>query len=239
MPVDRVREGPADTRVIDRCTPPVESEVPGHEPGSPLDDGLVVGNGAFGEVRVEDVVAAALPPIGRHVPRLDLDHHLADISVRSIPVGGGFHHDAVLVATGEDERAVADERARAMPVGSVALVDMPRPGAKLHGVAEQVEEVASGLDQLDHQRSLVKRTRAHSIQQVRVRDVVLDHPGVREREVVRGDGRAVAPARVLANRELVRPTVVRDGEALGEIGLDLEVAPDRDEPAEELATDLE
>ena len=68
--------------------------------------------------------------------------------------------------------------------------------------------------------------------------VVLDHLGVGELEVVRRNRRAVAPAGVGAKREPVRASVVGDGEALGEIGLDVEVAPDRDEPTEEIARDL-
>ena len=98
-------------------------------PGEPLHDRLVVRNGLEGEHLVEDVVLAASPPIDSDRRRgFELDRHLADVSARPMPARSRRDHDAVLVSAGEDKRAVPDERDRTVPVASLPLVDVPRPG---------------------------------------------------------------------------------------------------------------
>src|SRR6266508_3464612 len=105
---------------------------------------------------------------------------------------------------------------------SPPLVDVPRPGEEIR-LAEHVQEVVSRLPQPDLERALVQSARADALEPPGGKRVVFDHLREREREVARGDGRAVAPADVGAKRERVRAPVVGDGEAFSERGFDLEV----------------
>jgi hypothetical protein len=129
VPVDRVRDGTADTGVVERRPPRVEAEIPRERPARALHEGLVVCDGSVREHRLEDVVLAAPPPVGRSGRRgFQLERHLGDVSAGALPARGGRDHDVVLIAGGQDERAVPDERVRAVPVSSLALADVPGPG---------------------------------------------------------------------------------------------------------------
>ena len=192
-----------------------------------------------GEHVVEDVVVAASPPVGGDRRRgFELDRHLADVSARPAPARGGLEHDAVVVAAGEDERAVPDERHRAMPVTSLPLVDVPRPGEERR-LGEQVQEVVPRLVAAGS-RACARRARSRSRPSSQ-KAVATPSSAIRAKVNAKSSAVTGAPSLqqgVGAKREPVRPPVVGDGEALGEIGLDLEVASDRDEPAEEVARDL-
>ena len=198
---------------------------------------LVVGDGKERERLVEDVVLAVSPSVGGdRRGSFEFEIHLTDVPPSAVPGRRRCQPDAVLVATREHERPAPDERNRAVPVWSVPLVDMPRPGEKRR-LREQVQEVVPRFAQPDLERVFVDGVRLDALQPSCGGHVVLEHPVKGEGEIVRRERRAIAPYGVAAKREPVRPTVVGDREALGEIGLDLEVASDRDEASEEAAYD--
>ena len=214
-------------------------------PRRPLDDRLVVGDCSrnLGKHVVHEVVVAGSPSVVRHRRRgFQLDAHLADVAATAVPQRRRLERDpprrafvADRPAFGEHEGSVSYERDVLCHLCPRRFVDAAGPG-KVCGLTEHVEEVVPRLGEANLERPRVRRARADPGEPSRGLHFVLHHLCEGEREVV-CDRLAVAPASFAAEREPVRQTVVRDGETLGEIRLDLEVAPDGDEPTEQVDRD--
>ena len=138
----------------------------------------------------------------------------------------------------DDERPVADEILWLVPCRSERVAVVPGPGER-PGRSEYVREVAAGLAQRDFEGSIVERLRRLDVGQHGCHpEPVLADPPPGVDEVLGREGHAVTPAQAFTKPEEIRPPVLRHSEVVGQVGKNVRLLVDRQEPPEEMLCDL-
>ena len=125
-----------------------------------------------------------------------------------------------------------------MPARPELLARVSGPG-KERRLSQKVQKVIRRLADPDLEDPLAQLLCVlHVVEQESGLRVLLAHRSPGKGEVVRGHGSSVAPASVGTEVEPIGRPVTGDGEAVGEIGNDLELASDSDEAAKEVSAHL-